>query len=140
MRRSILTFLIAVLFAPMVVVAQNATLFFYRPSRFVGSKLKPSVYIDGREVARLASGRYFSIEVTPGSHKIESSMKNRPAVPIDVKPGSTSYFEMEILSGTWRGGGEIVPAEESAAKEAMGKLKPLDAKWIYGSGTPTPKP
>lgn len=116
-------------------VLQNSTLVIYRPKRFFGSALKPSVYVDGKEIGRLVNGRYFSIEVAAGSHKIESSMKKRPAVPVDAKPGSTNYVEMEILAGNWRGGGELVPAEESGAKDAMKSLKPLDAKWLFDSGT-----
>ena len=49
---------------------------FFRPQRFTGSALKPSVYIDGQQIARLENGRYFfSLRLSPGKHQITSSMK-----------------------------------------------------------------
>jgi len=48
--------LVAVLL-PASGLAQNVTV--YRPKKFVGSALKPSVYVDGKQVARLQNGRFF---------------------------------------------------------------------------------
>ena len=39
-------------------LAQNGTVVVYRPGKYVGSALKPSVYVDGTEVGRLKNGRY----------------------------------------------------------------------------------
>lgn len=37
--------------------AQDGTVIVYRPGKFTGSALKPSIYVDGNQVARLANGR-----------------------------------------------------------------------------------
>ena len=71
--------------------AQKATLVFYRPKRFVGSALTPSVYLNGEQVARLDNGRYFVIEVAPTHYKIESSMKHNP-LPVEAKPNQVLFF------------------------------------------------
>jgi hypothetical protein len=107
-----------------------ALLVFYRPKRFFGSGLTPSIYVDAEQIARLDNGRYFALHVKPGKHRIESTMKHAP-LEIDVKPDETLYLEMAILAGNWRGGGRIIPAPAEDATALIKKLKPLDKQWIY---------
>lgn len=114
--------------APPAQPSGTATLVFYRPKRFVGSGLTPSVYFDGEEIARLDNGRYFVMQVPAGSHKLQSSMKADPT-PIELKDGQLQFLEMVILSGNWRGGGRLIPTGETDARDAVKKLKPLDKKW-----------
>jgi hypothetical protein len=109
-------------------LAQDSTVIVYRPSKFAGSALKPSIYLDGNQVARLANGRYVSLQVAPGKHNFESSMKHAAPLELEVKSNETVYLEMVLLPGTWRGGGRLVPVGEDDAKSAMLKLKPLDAR------------
>ena len=119
-------FWLAVGFVP--ALAQDGTVVVFRPSKFIGSALKPSVYVDGNQAARLENGRYVSLQLSPGKHNFESSMKKTGALEVDVKPKETVYLEMVILPGNWRGGGRLVPAAEDDAKMAILKLKPSDAK------------
>lgn len=127
MRRTILAVIVfAASCAP--TLAQDGAVVVYRPSKYVGSALKPSVYVDGSEVGRLKNGRYISLPLAPGKHSFKSSMKNEPALEIEVKPNETVYLEMVLLPGTWRGGGRLVPVAQEDAKNALLKLKPLDEK------------
>src|SRR5580692_5546792 len=89
-------------------LAQDGTVVVYRPAKFVGSALKPSVYVDGNQAGRLSNGRYMSLQLSPGKHNLESSMK-ASALEVDVKPNETVYLEMVLLPGTWRGGGRLIP-------------------------------
>lgn len=121
-------------------LAQDGTVVVYRPGKYVGSALKPSVYVDGSEVGRLKNGRYMSLRLAPGKHSFESSMKKEPALDVEVKSGETVYLEMVLLPGTWRGGGRLVPVAPEDAKNALLKLKPLDEKQpdISAVSTTTP--
>jgi len=105
---------------------------FFRPRRFTGSALAPSVYVDGQQVARLDNGRYFSFRVPSGKHSISSSMKESP-LDLDLKSGQAVYLEMVILVGTWRGGGRYIPAPTEDALPEIKKLKPLDANRVKRS-------
>jgi len=107
---------------------QDGTVVVYRPGKFTGSALKPSVYVDGNQVARLSNGRYFSVRLAPGKHTFESSMKKEAPLEVEVKSDETVYLEMVILPGTWRGGGRLIPVGQEDAKAALLKLKPLDEK------------
>jgi len=130
MNRVILAFcLVAVLSGP-AYAQDSATLVFYRPKRFMGSGLTPSIYVDGKQVARLDNGRFFSLKVVAGKHVVESSMKSHAGLEVDLRPGDVTYLEMVILAGNWRGGGRLIPAPADDAKVAMKKLKPLDDKWV----------
>jgi len=126
-------------------LAQNGTVVVYRPSKFVGSALKPSVYVDGSQIGRLENGRYVSLQLIPGKHNFESSMKKTAPLDVDVKPNETVYLEMVILPGNWRGGGRLIPVGEDDAKTALLKLKPSEEKQITvedsaaESGQPEPQ-
>ncbi len=119
-------------------LAQDGTVVVYRPGKYVGSALKPSVYVDGSEAGRLKNGRYMSLRLAPGKHSFESSMKKEPALDVEVKSNETVYLEMVLLPGTWRGGGRLVPVAPEDAKSALLKLKPLDDKQADVSGPSTP--
>ncbi len=103
----------------------KATIIFFREGHFAGSALKPSVYVDGKEINRLANGRWFSVEVEPGKHNLGSSAQNEPATVIDLAPNETAYVEMIITMGTWRGGGRLITVDPGEAEAKVRKLKPI---------------
>jgi len=113
---------------------QTAEVVIYRPKRFAGSALKPSVYVDARQVARLGNGRFFSIQLPAGQHVFTSTTTNAPRAHVDMKAGSKSYLEMVLLpsmGGVWgKAAWRLIPVAEVDAQDVLRKLKPLDAKWI----------
>lgn len=110
--------------------AQDGKVVVYRPKKYQGSALKPSIYVDGKQAARLGNGRFVSLQLAPGKHNFDSSMKKAAPLEVDVKSKETVYLEMVILTGNWRGGGRLIPVGEDEAKNALVKLKPLDEQWV----------
>ena len=104
---------------------KDSTIVFFRESHFTGSGLKPSIYVDGKEVDRLANGHWFSVHAEPGKHQLQSSAKNEPATVIETVAGQTTYVQMVILTGTWRGGGRLLQVDGEQAQKVIAKLKPL---------------
>lgn len=104
---------------------KDSTIVFFREGHFTGSALKPSIYLDGKELDRLANGRWFSVHTEPGKHQLQSSAKNEPATVIETAPGETTYVQMVILTGTWRGGGRLLQVDPGEAQKVIAKLKPL---------------
>lgn len=127
------------LFVPISGWTEEVTI--YRVKKFTGSALKPSVYVDGRQVARLQNGRYFTMNLAPGHHVLSSTAKAAD-LEFDIKPGEKHYIEMIIVSGTWRGGGRFVPVSENDGKAAIQKLKPSDHQFVFTQepGQPPPAP
>jgi hypothetical protein len=105
--------------------AADSTIVFFREGHFAGSALKPSIYLDGKETDRLANGRWFSVHVAPGKHELQSSAKNEPATIIETAAGQTTYVQMIVVTGTWRGGGRLLQVSPTDAQKVVAKLKPL---------------
>jgi len=104
---------------------KDSTIVFFRESHFTGSALKPSIYLDGKELERLSNGHWFSVHAEPGKHQLQSSAKNEPATVIETAAGQTIYVQMVILTGNWRGGGRLLQVDSEQAQKVIAKLKPL---------------
>ncbi len=105
--------------------ANDSTIVFFREGHFAGSALKPSIYLDGKELDRLANGRWFSVHAAAGKHELQSSAKNEPATVIETVAGQTTYVQMIVVTGNWRGGGRLLQAAPADAQKVVAKLKPL---------------
>jgi hypothetical protein len=105
--------------------ATDSTIVFFREGHFTGSALKPSIYLDGKELDRLANGRWFSVHAAPGKHELQSSAKNEPATVIETVAGQTTYVQMIVVTGNWRGGGRLLQVSPADAQKVITKLKPL---------------
>ncbi len=84
----------------------KATLYVYRHRRFEGAALKPSVYVDDREMARMENGRYFVVKLEPGKHSVRSNDKDS-GVEVNMKPGAEYYIRVDMQTGFWKGHGRL---------------------------------
>jgi hypothetical protein len=87
----------------------------YRQRKLEGGALAPSIYVDGKQVARVGNGRRVAIKLTPGSHNIKSDDKGS-AITLDVVAGQYYYIRVEEVQGMMRGKGKVtlVPPDEGA--------------------------
>jgi len=53
------------------------------------------------------------------------AFKNEPATLIETVAGGTTYVQMVILTGNWRGGGRLLQVDAGDAQKVIAKLKPL---------------
>lgn len=84
----------------------KATLYIYRPRRYAGAALKPSVYADDTELVRLENGRFFVARLNPGAHTIRSNDK-ATGVELEMKGGAEYYVRIDIEAGAWKGHGKL---------------------------------
>jgi hypothetical protein len=131
---------LVLVFAASLSVAQDSTVVVFRRSAFTGSALKPSVYVDGNQAARLENGRYLSLQVAPGKHTFGSTAKNDAPLEVAVNPSQTVYLEMIIMTGGWHGGGRLIPVGQDDAMSALARLKTQDGKPIALAQTSTVPP
>lgn len=110
---------------PDVDKGKDSTIVFFRENHFTGSALKPSIFLDGKEMDRLTNGHWFSVHIEAGKHQLQSSAKNEPATVIETVAGETTYVQMVILTGTWRGAGRLLQVDAGDAQKVISKLKPL---------------
>jgi len=106
---------------------ETATICFYRPHRFQGSALKPSIYVDDSQVARLKNGESVSVTVPAGQHRVYSNDKST-GIDLDAKGGQTYYVRMDIETGMWKGHGGITLVDPQEGKYESAKAKTEAAK------------
>jgi hypothetical protein len=107
----------------------KATLYVYRHRRYAGSALKPTVYADDRELARMENGRFFVVKLDPGMHSIRSNDK-ASGTEVDMKPGQEYYVRIDIEAGAWKGHGRITLVLPEQGRYEVKETKPLDANDI----------
>ncbi|MFT3791972.1 MAG: hypothetical protein QM741_13055 [Rudaea sp.] len=106
-----------------------ATMVVYRPSNFMGSGLRPTIELDGKDLANIGNGRVFVSGISPGHHVFEMDDKNS-GTAVELKPGDEIYLKVEIVPGFWKGGGKITQvAAQQGMYEAM-RLDPIEPKEI----------
>jgi len=111
--------------------AVRAQVVVYRPGIHRDPKLlKPSVYYDDKEVALMYSGRYFTIAIPPGKHRISSSDEHS-VVELDAKPGETYYVRIVVVNGAWiRNTFSVERRDASEATKDLADLRPADTSHI----------
>ncbi len=108
---------------------EKVTLYIYRPKKFVGGALEPSIFVNGTELARMDNGRYFVVKLAPGKHIVHMTDEKK-GYELNMTGGNTYYFRVGIEAGMWKGGGKILLEDNDKAAAEVKKLKPLDAKKI----------
>ena len=104
----------------------KATVYIYRTKKFYGAGLKPSVYQDKVQLARLEDGSYLMTRLDPGKHTFH--MHNKAGIEIELKEGQEYYLQVEVVPGFPKGHGEIRPAKTEDGTAAIKKLRQLENK------------
>jgi hypothetical protein len=137
MRRMCMIAFLLLFFVPSVTTAQEAPqpsgekarVNVYRYKQFAGKGLRPSIYCDDKDVARLQSGRYVTLELTPGTHTFRSNDK-QSQVELNLKPGQEYYLRIDIATGFWKGHGRLTLVLPEQGEGELKKMKPADAGMI----------
>jgi hypothetical protein len=102
--------------SPAVTTDQSqATIYFYRPRRFQGSALKPTVFVDDARAGRLHNGDSINIVVAPGPHRVYSNDKST-GIELDAKPGQTYFVRVDIQVGLLKGHGGVTLVDPQQGK------------------------
>jgi len=101
---------------------EEATAFIYRPDKWTGKALEPSVFVDEIELARMDNGRYFAIKLKPGKHIVRMT-DDKKGYAVDMGPGQTYFFRIGLEMGMWKGHGKITLDDRERAVKEIKKLK-----------------
>jgi Protein of unknown function (DUF2846) len=102
--------------------SEEATVFIYRPDKWTGKALEPSVFVDETELARMDNGRYFAIKLRPGKHIVRMT-DDKKGYAFDMGPGQTYFFRIGMEMGMWKGHGKITLDDRERAVKEIKKLK-----------------
>jgi len=107
-------------------IESKAIVFFYRNREFYGKLLKPVLYCDGIQLAKIANGRYFIAKVDPGPHVFRSKGKDS-FIEMDLIGGKTYYIQVVPIEFRRT---QLFVTHRVEAVHAIGILEPLQAKFV----------
>jgi len=104
----------------------KATVYVYRPGKFMGKGLEPSVFLDEQKILDMDNGRYFTLHLDAGRHILRSNEKNSE-IDQTWEAGKSYYVKMTIATGMWKGHGQLGMVTEKLAEKEMEQMRPLDS-------------
>src|SRR5258708_1093934 len=104
---------------------KDSTIVFFREGHFAGSALKPSIFLDGKELDPMPNAQCSSVHTPPPHHTLHPTAQNAPAPVSETVAGQTTYVQMIVVTGTWRGAGRLLQVAPADAQKVVAKLKPL---------------
>lgn len=104
----------------------KAVVFIYRPGKYAGKALEPSVFCDGVEVGRMDNGRYIVLLLAPGEHRIHMTQDNK-RVDLKLGAGEAAFVRIKMVMGLMKGRGEPALSDEEDAAKHLKKMEPLGA-------------
>lgn len=98
----------------------------YRQRLLPGSNFNPPIFVDDKEVFKLANAKRCSVKVTPGHHVVTSDDKSS-RIEIDAKPGQEFYVSVqELPGGFFKGRGKLTLMSNQQGKPEYKLEKPLE--------------
>ncbi len=109
--------------------ADKVRVFVYRYKQFVGKGIRPSIYCNEKDVARLQSGRYVTLTLPAGKHSFRSNDK-QSQIELELKSGQDYYIRIDIATGFWKGHGRLTLMMPEQGAGELKQMKPIDAGMI----------
>jgi hypothetical protein len=103
----------------------KATVYIYRPGKFFGKALEPSVFLDEQKLLDMDNARYLVLKLDPGRHILRSNEKNSEIDQL-WDGGHAYYIKITIAAGMMKGHGQMGMVTEKLALKEMQGLRPLD--------------
>lgn len=99
-------------------MSSMAAVVIYRESNMMGSGLRPTVMLNGKDFVNVGNGRVFVGRFQPGHYAFEMDDR-KSGTQVNLNAGQTLYMKVEIVPGFWKGGGRMTQmAPEQGAFEA----------------------
>ena len=103
-----------------------ATVYVYRaPGKGDDAKDKVPVYYDGKEVASVASGRFFAIYVEPGKHAMSVGGATAAPFTLDYKRSEEYYLRVESAP-TAGAAARLAPVKFEQGSPEIRQLSPIE--------------
>lgn len=94
---------------------------FYRPGSLMGAALGCTVHEGTAEIARLGSGKYYSVSVEPGKHAFFTEGEAKDTLNLEIEPDETYFVKCKIGAGIMAGRANLSPSDQTEfAKKAKG--------------------
>jgi Protein of unknown function (DUF2846) len=128
-------------FPPEALAPDNtATVYFYRLRNAYAAVLKPSVYCDNNQVARMRNGRFVVYKVAAGEHTFTSTFAGS-GVETTLKPGDVYYIRIDMSrpSLIHNARGQLTVVMPDQGKFEVSQLEPAEIEDMKDVGVSTSK-
>ena len=110
--------------------AGKGTVIFFRPSKMLGAAIGFKVREGETELGRLRNGKYFVLQVEPGSHSYTVHSEAKDVLTIEVEAGETYYVKGTIGAGILAGRPNLSPSDAATFEGLKAKLKDATGEGI----------
>ena len=118
----------------------DSRVWFYRPSKMLGSAVQPIIYINDTPVAKAQPGSFFYADRPPGTYELRCTTEWADKTQLTVVENRVTYVRLSLLPGVFVG--HILPkvvSEEDALKEIQ-RCRLITADGMNENWKPLEKP
>jgi Protein of unknown function (DUF2846) len=107
--------------------AGQGQVIFWRPGTMVGGAMGCGVNMGTERISALGAGKYFVVNLAPGTHEFNARSEARDALTLEVESGETYYVRCTIRMGIMVGRPNLAPSDAAAFNEKRGDLEYVDS-------------
>lgn len=107
--------------------AGQGQVIFWRPGTMVGGAMGCGVNMGTERISALGAGKYFVVNLAPGTHEFNARSEARDALTLEVEPDETYYVRCTIRMGIMVGRPNLAPSTAEAFNEKRGDLEYVDS-------------
>jgi hypothetical protein len=100
---------------------------FWRPGTMVGAAMGCGVNQGTDRISALGAGKYFIVNLAPGTYEFNARSEARDALTLEVEPGEVYYVRCTIRMGLMVGRPNLSPSTEAEFNERRENLKYVDS-------------
>ncbi|SRR6266496_5559754 len=97
----------------------------YRHVKTLG-RVAPSVYVDGKILAKLDGTRFFIVHIEAGTHAFHLKDKKRGGIEMDFRAGEIYYIRMDMREGATVGAAGLILMSRENGEFDLRQMKPID--------------
>jgi hypothetical protein len=99
------------------------TVVFFRESKFAGAAVSFKVREGERELGKLSSGTYFTMQVPTGAHAFTVHSEAKDVLNLEIERGETYYVRGSISMGLLMGRPNLAPSDAATFNSMKADLK-----------------
>ena len=112
--------------------SKTVALTIYRPRKMFGAALRPTVRMNGQDLATITNGKAFRTHIAPGRYVFDVD-GHKSGAQIEAKPGEAYYFLVGLEPGLFAGNGVLTLVAPQQGLFESQALPPLDKDNIDAS-------
>lgn len=120
--------------------AGQGQVIFWRPGTMVGGAMGCGVNMGTERISALGAGKYFILNLAPGTHEFNARSEARDVLTLEVEPGETYFVRCTIRMGFMVGRPNLSPSTLAEFNEKRDDLEYVDGDDLGERAARDPNP